>query len=266
MCNPNVAQRTTFATNQSKIGSLDNIGHIAGGGQRKKEKGKGAEGGAACPTLNGDGLSPAPIDSSSKSPQTLPSEPILTAEPPLINLEIETHKLSFREQAKARTDHGAEIVCKSPGASGEGSPRRLSNVSSSGSINMTDSPQLSTLADQVSASLAKQGLTKASTWKAVSWPAGSQYCGLPSNGGGTKKDKNNIVWEVVLLKARDSVFIDMLLHAVEFPVLQMFSAVTFTLALPKHLLCVSFSVKQTGLDLSIASSIGGGGQHDYFRH
>ncbi|KAI1884134.1 hypothetical protein AGOR_G00223320 [Albula goreensis] len=72
--------------------------------------------------------------------------------------KIETHKLSFREQAKARTDHGAEIVCKSPGASGEGSPRRLSNVSSSGSINMTDSPQLSTLADQVSASLAKQGL------------------------------------------------------------------------------------------------------------
>ncbi|KAJ8404311.1 hypothetical protein AAFF_G00340840 [Aldrovandia affinis] len=72
--------------------------------------------------------------------------------------KIETHKLSFREQAKARTDHGAEIVCKSPGASGEVSPRLLSNVSSSGSINMTDSPQLSTLADQVSASLAKQGL------------------------------------------------------------------------------------------------------------
>lgn len=40
----------------------------------------------------------------------------------------------------------------------DGSPRRLSNVSSSGSLNMTDPPQLSTLADQVSASLAKQGL------------------------------------------------------------------------------------------------------------
>ncbi|KAG5832955.1 hypothetical protein ANANG_G00296730 [Anguilla anguilla] len=69
--------------------------------------------------------------------------------------KIESHKLTFREQAKARTDHGAEIVCKSPDG---GSPRPLSNVSSSGSINMTDSPQLSTLADQVSASLAKQGL------------------------------------------------------------------------------------------------------------
>ncbi|XP_064172373.1 microtubule-associated protein tau [Anguilla rostrata] len=69
--------------------------------------------------------------------------------------KIESHKLTFREQAKARTDHGAEIVCKSPEG---GSPRPLSNVSSSGSINMTDSPQLSTLADQVSASLAKQGL------------------------------------------------------------------------------------------------------------
>ncbi|XP_051741535.1 microtubule-associated protein tau isoform X26 [Ctenopharyngodon idella] len=71
---------------------------------------------------------------------------------------IESHKLNFREQAKARTDHGAEIVYKSPNISTDGSPRRLSNVSSSGSINMTDSPQLSTLADEVSASLAKQGL------------------------------------------------------------------------------------------------------------
>ncbi|XP_017296687.1 microtubule-associated protein tau isoform X2 [Kryptolebias marmoratus] len=65
---------------------------------------------------------------------------------------IESHKLSFREAAKARTDHGAEIV------SLEDSPHQLSTVSSSGSINMADSPQLSTLADQVSASLAKQGL------------------------------------------------------------------------------------------------------------
>ncbi|XP_048026299.1 microtubule-associated protein tau isoform X1 [Megalobrama amblycephala] len=65
---------------------------------------------------------------------------------------IESHKLMFREQAKARTDHGAEIV------SLEESPHGLSTVSSSGSINMADPPQLSTLADQVSASLAKQGL------------------------------------------------------------------------------------------------------------
>ncbi|XP_078794007.1 microtubule-associated protein tau isoform X39 [Oryzias latipes] len=65
---------------------------------------------------------------------------------------IESHKLTFRETAKARTDHGAEIV------SLEDSPHQLSTVSSSGSINMADSPQLSTLADQVSASLAKQGL------------------------------------------------------------------------------------------------------------
>lgn len=72
--------------------------------------------------------------------------------------QIESHKLSFREQAKARTDHGADIVVKSPCMSGEGSPRPLSKVSSSGSINMSDSPQLSTLADQVTASLAKQGL------------------------------------------------------------------------------------------------------------
>ncbi|MBN3312887.1 TAU protein, partial [Atractosteus spatula] len=74
------------------------------------------------------------------------------------NKKIESHKLTFREQAKARTDHGAEIVYKSPTVSTDGSPRRLSNVSSTGSINMMDSPQLATLADEVSASLAKQGL------------------------------------------------------------------------------------------------------------
>ncbi|KAJ8345444.1 hypothetical protein SKAU_G00296370 [Synaphobranchus kaupii] len=140
---------------QSKIGSLDNIGHVAGGGQRKKEKGKEAEAGVADPALNGDGLGPAHTESSPQSPQTPLFHPVIPEEPPLINLEIESHKLNFREQAKARTDHGAEIVCKSPDG---GSPRRLSNVSSSGSINMTDSPQLSTLADQVSASLAQQGL------------------------------------------------------------------------------------------------------------
>ncbi|KAG7459664.1 hypothetical protein MATL_G00213100 [Megalops atlanticus] len=142
---------------QSKIGSFDNIGHVAGGGNKKKEKGNEAEGGATDPALNGGGLGAAHTDNSQQSPLTPPSEPILPGEPPLTN-QIESHKLSFREQAKARTDHGAEIVCKSPTASADGSPRRLSNVSSSGSINMTDSPQLSTLADQVSASLAKQGL------------------------------------------------------------------------------------------------------------
>jgi len=91
---------------QSKIGSLDNITHVPGGGNKK----------------------------------------------------IETHKLTFRENAKAKTDHGAEIVYKSPVVSGDTSPRHLSNVSSTGSIDMVDSPQLATLADEVSASLAKQGL------------------------------------------------------------------------------------------------------------
>lgn len=76
--------------------------------------------------------------------------------PPLS--QIETHKLTFRENAKAKTDHGAEIVYKSPVVSGDTSPRHLSNVSSTGSIDMVDSPQLATLADEVSASLAKQGL------------------------------------------------------------------------------------------------------------
>uniref|UniRef100_A0A3Q2QLI1 Microtubule-associated protein n=1 Tax=Fundulus heteroclitus TaxID=8078 RepID=A0A3Q2QLI1_FUNHE len=67
--------------------------------------------------------------------------------------KIESHKLTFKENAKARTDHGAEIVIQE-----DSSPRRLSNTSSHGSLNATEAPPLDTLADQVSASLAEQGL------------------------------------------------------------------------------------------------------------
>lgn len=63
----------------------------------------------------------------------------------------------FRDQAKARVDHGAEIVIQSPGSM---SPQqyRDSHLSSSGSINLTESPLLATLAEDVTAALEKQGL------------------------------------------------------------------------------------------------------------
>uniref|UniRef100_UPI003AAA85F1 microtubule-associated protein tau-like n=1 Tax=Centroberyx gerrardi TaxID=166262 RepID=UPI003AAA85F1 len=70
--------------------------------------------------------------------------------------KIESHKLSFKETAKARTDHGADIIVQS--GSTHSSPRRLSNDSSSGSLNEAEAPPLDTLGDQVSASLDKQGL------------------------------------------------------------------------------------------------------------
>lgn len=72
--------------------------------------------------------------------------------------KIESHKLLFRDAAKARVDHGAEIVIEALGLSGGTSPHRHSHMSSSGSINMLESPQLATLADDVTAALAKQGL------------------------------------------------------------------------------------------------------------
>ncbi|MCJ8738292.1 hypothetical protein PDJAM_G00033850 [Pangasius djambal] len=141
---------------QSKIRSLDNIGHVAGGGQKRREKGRGA----GTPQNEGS-LSPDPSDPTTPSSISVSPEPIHLSNPQ-IKIEdsskylarecIETHKLMFREQAKARTDHGAEII------SLEESPQQLSTVSSSGSINMADPPQLATLADEVSASLAKQGL------------------------------------------------------------------------------------------------------------
>ncbi|KAK2833977.1 hypothetical protein Q5P01_017866 [Channa striata] len=67
--------------------------------------------------------------------------------------KIETQKLTFKEHAKARTDHGADIIIQS-----DSPPHHLSNTSSPGSLNAAGAPPLDTLADQVSASLAKQGL------------------------------------------------------------------------------------------------------------
>lgn len=66
----------------------------------------------------------------------------------------------FRDQAKARVDHGADIVVRSPDLSGVVSPQRPrdSQLSSSGSLNVLESPQLATLAEDVTAALAKQGL------------------------------------------------------------------------------------------------------------
>lgn len=73
-----------------------------------------------------------------------------------VSLQIESHKLTFRETAKARVDHGAEIVVThSPGLETGGTSPHLS---SAGSINLLESPQLSTLAQDVTAALAKQGL------------------------------------------------------------------------------------------------------------
>ncbi|XP_006833609.1 PREDICTED: microtubule-associated protein tau isoform X8 [Chrysochloris asiatica] len=122
----------------SKCGSLGNIHHKPGGGQVEVKSEK--------------------LDFKDRVQSKIGSLDNITHVPGGGNKKIETHKLTFRENAKAKTDHGAEIVYKSPVVSGDTSPRHLSNVSSTGSINMEDSPQLATLAEEVSASLAKQGL------------------------------------------------------------------------------------------------------------
>uniref|UniRef100_A0A3Q3BEQ6 Microtubule-associated protein n=1 Tax=Kryptolebias marmoratus TaxID=37003 RepID=A0A3Q3BEQ6_KRYMA len=107
----------------SKCGSLDNIHHRPGGGHVRIESVK--------------------LDFKDKA-----------------QAKIESHRLTFRDHAKARVDHGADIIVQSPGLSGSVSPHRLreSHLSSSGSLNMMESPQLATLAEDVTAALAKQGL------------------------------------------------------------------------------------------------------------
>uniref|UniRef100_P29172-14 Isoform Tau-N of Microtubule-associated protein tau n=1 Tax=Bos taurus TaxID=9913 RepID=P29172-14 len=112
----------------SKCGSLGNIHHKPGGGQVEVKSEK--------------------LDFKDRVQSKIGSLDNITHVPGGGNKKIETHKLTFRENAKAKTDHGAEIVYKSPVVSGDTSPRHLSNVSSTGSIDMVDSPQLATLADE----------------------------------------------------------------------------------------------------------------------
>ncbi|XP_065607347.1 microtubule-associated protein 2 isoform X10 [Cyrtonyx montezumae] len=122
----------------SKCGSLKNIHHKPGGGRVKIESVK--------------------LDFKEKAQAKVGSLENAHHVPGGGNVKIDSQKLNFREHAKARVDHGAEIVTQSPGRSSMASPRRLSNVSSSGSINLLESPQLATLAEDVTAALAKQGL------------------------------------------------------------------------------------------------------------
>uniref|UniRef100_UPI003AAD1BFC microtubule-associated protein tau n=1 Tax=Centroberyx gerrardi TaxID=166262 RepID=UPI003AAD1BFC len=124
----------------SKCGSLDNIRHRPGGGNVRIETVK--------------------LDFKDKAQAKVGSLDNTHHTPGGGQVAIESHKLSFRDHAKARVDHGAEIVTQSPGQSGSVSPTRHrdSHLSSSGSLNMLESPQLATLAEDVTAALAKQGL------------------------------------------------------------------------------------------------------------
>ncbi|XP_060944437.1 microtubule-associated protein 2 [Limanda limanda] len=124
----------------SKCGSLDNIHHRPGGGHVRIETVK--------------------LDFKDKAQAKVGSLDYSRHMPGGGHIPIETHRLAFRDQAKARGDQGAEISVQSPVVSGTVSPSRNrdSHLSSSGSLNMTESPQLATLAEDVTAALAKQGL------------------------------------------------------------------------------------------------------------
>ncbi|XP_051894406.1 microtubule-associated protein tau [Pristis pectinata] len=164
-----VHKKEDYSTVQSKCGSKDKIRHIPGGGnvQITNKKIDLSHVSSKCGSKDnihhkpGGGnveIKSQKVDFKEKAQSKIGSMDNISHTPGGGTKKIESHKLTFRESAKARTDHGAEIVYKSPTPSTEGSPCRLSNVSSTGSINMMESPQLATLADQVSASLAKQGL------------------------------------------------------------------------------------------------------------
>ncbi|KAJ8252760.1 hypothetical protein GJAV_G00205260 [Gymnothorax javanicus] len=119
----------------SKCGSLDNIRHRPGGGNVRIESVR--------------------LEFKEKAQPKIGSLENAHHAPGGGNVQIESHKLAFRDAAKARVDHGAEVVTFSPSTL---TPPHFSHMSSSGSINLLESPQLATLAEDVSAALANQGL------------------------------------------------------------------------------------------------------------
>ncbi|XP_034720237.1 microtubule-associated protein 2-like isoform X10 [Etheostoma cragini] len=156
-----------FSHVQAKCGSLDKIQHAAGGGniQIQTKKIDLSHITAKCGSMSnirhrpGGGhvrIENVKLDFKDKAHAKVGSLGNASHTPGGGNVMIESHKLSFRETAKARVDHGAEIVIThSPGVGTGGTSPHLS---SSGSINVLESPQLSTLAQDVTAALAKQGL------------------------------------------------------------------------------------------------------------
>ncbi|XP_042261092.1 microtubule-associated protein 2-like isoform X8 [Thunnus maccoyii] len=156
-----------FSHVQAKCGSLNKLQHTAGGGnvQIQTKKIDLSHVTAKCGSMSnihhrpGGGhvrIENVKLDFRDKAHAKVRSLDNASHMPGGGNVMIESHKLSFRESAKARVDHGAEIVVThSPGVETGGTSPRLS---SAGSINLLESPQLSTLAQDVTAALAKQGL------------------------------------------------------------------------------------------------------------
>ncbi|XP_062817415.1 microtubule-associated protein 2 isoform X4 [Anolis carolinensis] len=164
-----LSKKIDFSDVQSRCGSKDNITHAAGGGniQIVTKKIDLSHVTSKCGSLKnirhrpGGGrvkIESVKLDFKEKAHAKVGSLENAHHVPGGGHIKIDSQKLNFREHAKARVDHGAEIITQSPGRSSVASPRRLSNVSSSGSINLLESPQLATLAEDVTAALAKQGL------------------------------------------------------------------------------------------------------------
>ncbi|XP_043922004.1 microtubule-associated protein 4 [Protopterus annectens] len=119
----------------SKCGSKTNIKHKPGGGEVKIETHK--------------------LEFKEKAQSKVGSLDNVKHSPGGGTVKIESHKLMFRENAQARTDHGADIVYKSPNISNSTSPWRSTSVSES--LSSISSPQLATLADDDSTALVQQG-------------------------------------------------------------------------------------------------------------
>ncbi|XP_078254484.1 uncharacterized protein LOC144592969 isoform X5 [Rhinoraja longicauda] len=159
-------KKVDYSHVQSKCGSKDNIKHIPGGGnvQILKTKVETSRAASKCGSKTnlkhkaGSGdvkIESGKTDNKNKAKSKIGSLDNLNHTPGGGNVKIESHKLMFRENAKARTDHGADIVYKSP-VSDHTSP--LCSTSLTESLSSLGSLQLAIPAGNPSATLAQQSL------------------------------------------------------------------------------------------------------------
>ncbi|XP_048868263.1 microtubule-associated protein 4-like isoform X9 [Brienomyrus brachyistius] len=138
-----VTKKLDFSHITSRCGSKDNIKHVPGGGNiqilnKKVDLSKvTSKCGSKANMKHKPGGGDVKIEShkiSVKAQSKVGSMDNMNHNPGGGNFKIESHKLNFRENARARTDHGADIIIRTH------PPRSISLTDSLGSASMLRSP------------------------------------------------------------------------------------------------------------------------------
>ncbi|KAG7504234.1 microtubule-associated protein tau-like [Solea senegalensis] len=147
-----------FSNVRSKVGSTENLKHTPGGGKVQIMNKKmdvtnvASKCGSKINIHHKPGGGKVEIRSEKVDFSTIQSKvgslENVTHTPGGGRKKIESHKLTFKDEAKARTDHGADIIIQA-----DSTPHHPGNTSSPGSLIAAEAPPLDYLANDVSQGL-----------------------------------------------------------------------------------------------------------------